>query len=328
MPHVVALYRYPVKGFTPEECESLTVLPSGRVAGDRVLAFRFADAPPPDESGWLRKTNYAVLANTPGVARAALRFDEARQRLTIRFPDGRTVEAGLDEVGRAELCHAVALFVITQTDSPVHGHPERLPLTLMGDLAGQHFHDTAAGRVTLHTVESLKALGEAMYEPDLDGRRFRTNIVVEGASAWEELGWVGKSVRIGPADPPLPLREDEGAVQSLPKDEGRWIPASAGMTATRGPSRASGHAGNREGPSPASGHGPSRASGHAGVAFEVVKGVTRCLATHANPVTGERDCDVMNALTRLLGHEKPTFAVSMQPLGGGEVRVGDEVAVS
>ena len=25
MPHVVALYRYPVKGFTPEECNSLTV---------------------------------------------------------------------------------------------------------------------------------------------------------------------------------------------------------------------------------------------------------------------------------------------------------------
>ena len=37
MPHVVALYRYPVKGFTPEECETLTVLDEGRIAGDRVL---------------------------------------------------------------------------------------------------------------------------------------------------------------------------------------------------------------------------------------------------------------------------------------------------
>ena len=26
MPHVVALYRYPLKGFTPEECKTLTVL--------------------------------------------------------------------------------------------------------------------------------------------------------------------------------------------------------------------------------------------------------------------------------------------------------------
>ena len=39
MPRVVALYRYPLKGFTPEHCTALTVLPEGRVAGDRVLAF-------------------------------------------------------------------------------------------------------------------------------------------------------------------------------------------------------------------------------------------------------------------------------------------------
>ncbi|MDN6440205.1 MAG: MOSC N-terminal beta barrel domain-containing protein, partial [Corynebacterium nuruki] len=41
MPRVTALYRYPVKGFTPQRCESLTVQPDGRIAGDRVLAVRF-----------------------------------------------------------------------------------------------------------------------------------------------------------------------------------------------------------------------------------------------------------------------------------------------
>jgi uncharacterized protein YcbX len=43
MPQVVALYRYPVKGFTPEMCEVVDVLDEGRIAGDRVLGFRFAD---------------------------------------------------------------------------------------------------------------------------------------------------------------------------------------------------------------------------------------------------------------------------------------------
>ena len=42
MPRVAALYRYPVKGFTPEACETLTVL-DGRIAGDRVLGIRSAD---------------------------------------------------------------------------------------------------------------------------------------------------------------------------------------------------------------------------------------------------------------------------------------------
>jgi hypothetical protein len=37
------MYRYSVKGFTPEECDTLTVLAEGRIAGDSVLGVRFAD---------------------------------------------------------------------------------------------------------------------------------------------------------------------------------------------------------------------------------------------------------------------------------------------
>jgi len=50
MPHVAALYRYPVKGFTPEECDTLTVLDDGRIAGDRVLGIRFADTAAADDT--------------------------------------------------------------------------------------------------------------------------------------------------------------------------------------------------------------------------------------------------------------------------------------
>jgi uncharacterized protein len=51
MPRVVALYPYPVKGFTPEGCETLTVLDEGRIAGDRVLGIRFADTRQPTTFG-------------------------------------------------------------------------------------------------------------------------------------------------------------------------------------------------------------------------------------------------------------------------------------
>jgi uncharacterized protein YcbX len=64
------------------------------------------------------------------------------------------------------------------------------------------------------------------------------------------------------------------------------------------------------------------------VEFDVVKPKTRCLATHANPVTGERDLPILTTLTQKFGHENPTFAVAMLPSrGGGEIRVGDQVAV-
>ena len=82
MPHVVALYRYPVKGFTPEECETLTVLDEGRIAGDRVLGIRFADTEAADDA-WSRKTGMVALVNTPGLARLHLRFEEETFRLRI-----------------------------------------------------------------------------------------------------------------------------------------------------------------------------------------------------------------------------------------------------
>ena len=50
MPRVVALYRYPLEGFTPEKCDTLTVLSEGRIAGDWVLGIRFADIEAPDDA--------------------------------------------------------------------------------------------------------------------------------------------------------------------------------------------------------------------------------------------------------------------------------------
>src|SRR4030095_12415310 len=60
--------------------------------------------------------------------------------------------------------------------------------------------------------------------------------------------------------------------------------------------------------------------------FDVVKPKTRCLATHANPKTGQRDLPILTTLTQKIGQENPTFAVAMRPTrAGGEIHVGDQV---
>src|SRR5262249_17984715 len=84
MPRVAALYRYPVKGFTPEECETLTVLDEGRIAGDRVLGIRFADTAAADDA-WSKKTEMVALMNTPGLARLHLEFEAEARRLRLSF---------------------------------------------------------------------------------------------------------------------------------------------------------------------------------------------------------------------------------------------------
>jgi uncharacterized protein len=65
-----------------------------------------------------------------------------------------------------------------------------------------------------------------------------------------------------------------------------------------------------------------------GVEFEVIKPKFRCLATHANPDTGDRDQPILTTLTGVIGQEKPTFAVAILPTGaGGKIHVGDPVTL-
>ena len=102
-PRVVALYRHPVKGFTPESREALTVRADGRVEGDRVLAFRLGDAPaeaPKQAAGadWWPKANMLALVNTPALARLQLRYDETAVRVAIGLDGATLVEDALDAV--------------------------------------------------------------------------------------------------------------------------------------------------------------------------------------------------------------------------------------
>ncbi len=51
MASVATLYRYPVKGLTPESLDRATVLDSGTFAGDRILGLLLDDAGPAVRDG-------------------------------------------------------------------------------------------------------------------------------------------------------------------------------------------------------------------------------------------------------------------------------------
>ena len=156
MPYVAALYRYPVKGLTPEPREALTIMPDGRVEGDRVLGFRFANVAGDD---WGTKHNMLVLMNTPGLARLNLSFDSEGDRLALSVDRVKLVDAVLDEEGRALISAAVADYVQRTRENPLAGNPERLPLRLIGDGQTAKYQDSKDGYVTMHGRGSLIALG-------------------------------------------------------------------------------------------------------------------------------------------------------------------------
>lgn len=194
MPRVVALFRFPVKGFTPERHERLTVQDDGRIAGDRVLAFRFADAANPEKQDGLDywpKSKGLALESFPALAALRLTLSDGIVRITR---DGELlVEAGLDDAGRARLEAAVTDYVLSTGDAKhLRG---RLPLHLVGDGTTARFQDRPRGYVTIHGRQSVRELETAMGH-EADDRRFRSNVVVDGFDARDELAWTSR-IRIG-----------------------------------------------------------------------------------------------------------------------------------
>lgn len=260
MSKVCTLYRYPVKGLTPEAVQRLTILPGGRVAGDRVLNFRFADAPVGDAE-WCRKYHGVVLANTPGLAPLKVAFDDVALRLSIRLGENLLADEALDRDGRARLASVLTSYVLSLPENPLRDHPQRLPIKLVGDGTSPRYQDNESGQVTLHSRASIESAGAAFADAAHDERRYRHNIVIDGAQAWEEQSWVGRKLRVGD------------------------------------------------------------------VVFEAIVPKVRCLATHANPDSGERDLHVMQLLVGKFAQQQPTFGIGMLSAGGGEIRIGDSVSL-
>ena len=256
---VAALYRYPVKGFTREECDALDILPGGRVAGDRVLGLRFNDAPTTDDA-WGTKLHLVALVHTPGLAPLDVRFDHRTLRLRIRLADEVLLDDVLDDAGRRRFAAVIERYLQGLDESPIASRAAPFPLRVVGDGVTPRYQDREPGYTTLHGRGSLAALAREVAEaPDLAERRFRSNVAVDGLDAWEEQRWVGRRVRIGEVE------------------------------------------------------------------YDVANPVTRCLATHANPLSGKRDLPIMTTLLAMYPSERPTFAVMMTSERGGRIRVGDRV---
>ena len=181
---ISALYRYPVKGLSPERLGRAALTARGYFPGDRLFAVE--NGP----SGF----DPARPEHQPKIKILMLMRNESLARLTTRYEDESTtlvVEEGGREVARGDLSTpegrlAVEAFFRAFMPGELRGPPKVLAAP-----QGYRFTDSRNGFVSLINLASVAAV-ENLVGGAVDPLRFRGNLHLEGLGPWAEFDLVGR----------------------------------------------------------------------------------------------------------------------------------------
>jgi hypothetical protein len=187
---IAGLYRYPVKGLTPEPLETVALRPGETLPADRRYAIENGPSPfDPAAPAWLPKPYFLMLQRDEWLAGLRTHFDDASHVLTIRRGDEIAVQGDLETAaGRA----AIEGFFATAFAGRIKGPPK----VLTGP--GHSFSDVARKVVSIINLHSLAAI-ETMVGFPVNPLRFRANLYVRGWPAWHEASLLDQTLAIGTA---------------------------------------------------------------------------------------------------------------------------------
>jgi MOSC domain-containing protein len=129
-------------------------------------------------------------------------LDDAKDVLTLAFPSGHRVSAPVIAGRELQASYRSDPRPVREVEGPwaaaVSEHVgEELRLVVPAD--GSPVVDRGElGAVTVMAIESLRSLA-AVAGTEIDPRRFRMSIEIDGAGAFAEDGWLGREIHIGEA---------------------------------------------------------------------------------------------------------------------------------
>jgi uncharacterized protein len=187
---ITGLFRYPVKGLTPEPLQRVALKAGQTLPADRRYAIENGPSGfDPAAPAWLPKTYYLMLMRHERLAGLRAHFADETNTLTIRRGDEVAARGELETAeGRA----AIEAFFARNFASELKGPPK----VLSG--GGHSFSDLARKVVSIINLGSVRAI-ETMVGATVHPLRFRANLYVRGWPAWHEFELVGERLAIGDA---------------------------------------------------------------------------------------------------------------------------------
>jgi GntR family transcriptional regulator/MocR family aminotransferase len=190
MPVVSNIYRYPVKGLSPQRVTEV-VLQAGRpFPRDRLFALARPRSPIDTHvAKWAKKGLFVMLMLDEALAQVRTHLDVDTLDFTIQQGNRQLLTVNLaSEKGRCEVETFFHRLVPTLNGAP----------RLVCAEAGGHFMDKPDNVLSMINLATVRSL-EEQWGFEVDPLRFRANIYIDGAQPWEEFDWIGRDVVIGDA---------------------------------------------------------------------------------------------------------------------------------
>jgi uncharacterized protein len=186
--HIAGIYRYPVKGLSPEPLSRAVLQVGQTLLADRRYAIENGPSGfDPAEPKWLPKPHFLMLQRDEWLAALQTHFDDATHVLTIRQDGAIAVQGDLETAeGRA----AIEQFFAGRYAGEIKGPPRILTSP------GHSFSDVARKVVSIINLASVRAI-ENMVDHPVHPLRFRANLYVEGWPAWHEFDQLDRTLSIG-----------------------------------------------------------------------------------------------------------------------------------
>ncbi|HET6839857.1 MAG TPA: MOSC domain-containing protein [Bradyrhizobium sp.] len=185
---IASLYRYPVKGLSPEPLSRVTLRIGETLPADRRYAIENGPSGfDPSAPAWMPKSYFLMLMRNERLAGLQTRFEDETNRLTIRENGGIAAQGDLETTeGRT----AIEAFFTANFAPELKGPPK----ILSG--VDHSFSDVAKKVVSIINLESSAAI-EAIVGRPVHPLRFRANLYVNGWPAWHEFDLLGQTLSVG-----------------------------------------------------------------------------------------------------------------------------------
>src|SRR5262245_50339365 len=187
---IQAIYRYPVKGLSPQILQRARLTAGQTIPADRLYAIENGPSGfDPAAPAYFPKQRFLMLMRNERLAELRTAFDDANHTLVVTHERRAAARGDLrTPEGRAAIERFFAEFCADE----LRGPPKVL------HAPGHSFSDVSRKVVSIINLASVAALETAVGAP-VHPLRFRGNLYVEGWPAWREFDLLDQEIAVGPA---------------------------------------------------------------------------------------------------------------------------------